>query len=89
MLQFATMDREKYDDVMTALDWHKAGAPKGLISHIAGPMAQGWGVVDVWESRADFDRFLQTTLKQAFARIGVARMPEMQLTSFEVHNSYP
>jgi hypothetical protein len=55
---------------------------------MAGPMAQGWGVVDVWESRADFDRFLQTSLRQAFDRVG-ARMPQMQLTSFEVHNRYP
>ncbi len=88
MLQFATMDREKYDEVMKALDWHGAGSPKGLISHMAGPMAQGWGVVDVWESRADFDRFLQTSLRQAFERVG-ARMPQMQLTSFEVHYRYP
>ena len=35
MLQFATMDREKYDEVMKALDWRKAGSPKGLISHMA------------------------------------------------------
>jgi hypothetical protein len=25
MLQFATMDREKYDEVMKALDWHGPG----------------------------------------------------------------
>ena len=88
MLQFATMDREKYDEVMKALDWRKAGSPKGLISHMAGPMAQGWGVVDVWETRADFDQFLQTSLRDAFTRVD-ARMPQMQLTSFEVHNQYP
>lgn len=46
MLQFATMDRAKYDDVMKALDWKNSGAPKGLISHIAGPMKVGWAVVD-------------------------------------------
>jgi hypothetical protein len=30
----------------------------------------------------------QTSLRQAFDRVG-ARMPQMQLTSFEVHNRYP
>ena len=66
MLQFATMDRAKYDDVMKALDWKNSGAPKGLISHIAGPMNVGWGVVDVWESQEDFDNFLTTDLTKAF-----------------------
>jgi quinol monooxygenase YgiN len=88
MMQFATMDRAKYDDVMKALDWQNTGSPKGLISHMAGPTPQGWGVVDVWESQADFDRFLETHLRQAFEQAR-ARMPEMQLTVFEVHNRYP
>ena len=33
MMQFATMDRAKYDDVMKALDWQNTGSPKGLIGH--------------------------------------------------------
>ena len=88
MMQFATMDRGKYDEVMGSLDWHNTGSPKGLISHMAGPMRVGWGVVDVWETRADFEQFLQTHLKAAFEQAG-ARMPEVQMTEFEVHNRYP
>ena len=81
MMQFATMDRAKYDDVMKVLDWKNAGSPKGLISHMAGPTRESWGVVDVWESQADFDRFFETGLEHAFERVG-ARMPEMQMTSY-------
>lgn len=88
MLQFATMDRAKYDEVMQALDWKNSGTPKGLISHTAGPMKVGWGVVDVWESREDFDNFLKTDLRNAFTRAG-ARMPEMQTVAFDVHNQFP
>ena len=44
---------------MKALDWQNTGSPKGLIGHMAGPTPQGWGVVDVWESQADFDRFMR------------------------------
>lgn len=29
----------------------------GILSHIAGPTADGWRVVDVWESEAAFERF--------------------------------
>ena len=88
MIQFATMDREKYDEVMKALDWHHSAPPQDLISHMAGPMKQGWGVVDVWQSQEDFDRFLESGLTQAFERVG-ARIPTMQVTCFELHNQYP
>lgn len=88
MMQFATMDRAKYDEVMKALDWQNSGTPKGLISHMAGPMKQGWGVVDVWESQEAFDRFLAADLRQAFDRVG-ARMPTLQITVFELHNKIP
>lgn len=88
MLQFATMDRIKYDEVMKALDWRNSGAPKGLVSHVAGPMKVGWAVVDVWDSQADFDNFLRTDLRKAFDQAG-ARMPEMQVIAFNVHNQFP
>ena len=48
MMHFATMDRAKYDDVMKVLDSKNAGAPKGLISHMAGPTpGEGWGVSEM------------------------------------------
>jgi hypothetical protein len=40
---------------------------KGLLAHIAGPMPGGWRVIDVWQSRAAFNRFgkkLQPVLKK-------------------------
>ena len=30
---------------------------KGVLAHIAGPMPGGWCVIDVWRSRAAFNRF--------------------------------
>jgi len=33
---------------------------KGLLAHIAGPMPGGWRVIDVWQSRAAFNRFGKT-----------------------------
>src|SRR5438270_7121564 len=29
--------------------------PKGLLFHASGPVEGGWGIMDFWESRADFD----------------------------------
>jgi hypothetical protein len=32
-------------------------AVKGVLAHMAGPMPNGWRVVDVWQSEAAFKRF--------------------------------
>jgi hypothetical protein len=41
---------------------------KGALAHMAGPMPNGWRVVDVWQSEAAFKRFgklLMPILKEA------------------------
>src|SRR6266511_2244581 len=43
-------------------------------------------VVDVWESQADFDRFLASRLGPAFDKVG--GMPQPDITPFHVHNTY-
>jgi hypothetical protein len=72
---------EQYDDVRRAL-----GDPlgEGQISHVAGATSDGICVVDVWESRADFDRFMQQQLGEQLSRVGFAQ-PE--IAEFEVHAS--
>jgi hypothetical protein len=41
-------------------------------------------VVDVWQSRADFDRFMQAELGEQLGRVGFA---QPQIEEFEVHAS--
>jgi hypothetical protein len=31
--------------------------PNGLLFHASGPVDGGWGIIDFWESRADYDAF--------------------------------
>ena len=38
--------------------------PKGLLFHASGPIDGGWGIIDFWESRADFDE-LKSRLEAA------------------------
>ena len=73
---------EQYDEVRRGL-----GEPlgDGQISHVAGATPDGICVVDVWESRGDFDRFMQEKLGEQLARAGFAQPP--QIAEFEVHAS--
>ena len=44
--------------------------PKGILFHASGPIDGGWGVIDFWESRQDFDAF-QPRIQAAIAAAGV------------------
>lgn len=71
---------DQYDQVRAGV-----GAPlgDGQISHVAGESGGKVRVVDVWESRDDFDRFLQGELGEQMQAAG---LPEPRITEFEVHS---
>ncbi len=80
IIEFPGVKQEQYDNVMKELGLDRATAEprRGMVLHIAGPSESGWQVVDVWETRADFDRFLDRELGQALknASIGTPRVRE-------------
>jgi hypothetical protein len=65
----------------------EADPPEGLIFHAAGPIDDGWGVIDFWESREHFDRFLAGRLGAAIQELG-DRAPQAppDIKEFPVHN---
>ena len=79
-------DAEFYDAVMEALDWDNSEKPAGFISHLAGPSPNGWTVIDVWESKADFDNFAQSRLGPALAEAAGGEAPSVEPTFIPVHN---
>jgi hypothetical protein len=92
VMQFAGMQAGDYDQVMQILGLATPNSPEaadkwpgGIISHTAGGTAQGWCVVDVWESQERFDAFMQSRLGPA---MGQAGLPEPEVTPFEVYNRH-
>ena len=80
MISIPGATREQYDQIMEGIGEPRLG--EGQISHLAGPSADGWCVVDTYESRADFDRFMTERLGEHLQRVGVA---QPQITEFEVY----
>lgn len=58
--------QEQYDAVMARL----GASPAGRIYHVAGPIEDGWMVVDVWESTEAFEKFLAEDLIPAARATG-------------------
>ena len=63
-------------------DW-----PAGLLSHAAGRTADGWTVVEVWESREAQEKFMNERLGKALHQAGVEKPPtKADWTSLEAHH---
>ena len=67
VLEFPGMTRDQYERVGAMLT---GGAPEGILYHACGPVADGWRIMDVWESREAFDRFVDEAYVPAVQRVG-------------------
>ena len=68
-LKIAGGTQAQYDAVHSKMNID-TDPPEGLIFHSAGPIDEGWGVIDVWESRAQFDSFVESRLGPAVGELG-------------------
>jgi len=82
-LKLAGATAEQFDQLEAAVD-ARGNRPQGLIFHASGPIDGGWGVIDFWESRADFDRFTEERIGPAMAAAGGAAGPP-DIHEFPVH----
>lgn len=85
-IKFEGGTQEQYEAVnaeMGVMD----SPPEGLVFHAAGPMGDDWSVIDFWESREHFDRFLEGRLGPAIEALG-DRGPQSppEIKEFPVHN---
>jgi hypothetical protein len=59
--------------------------PAGLLVHTGGFTGNGFRIFEVWESQADFDRFVEGTLMPIVQEIGATGAQQPQVTSYELH----
>lgn len=68
ILEFPGVTRELYDAVGERLA--ASAPPDGVLHHACGPTAGGWRIMDIWESREAFDRFVDDIYLPAMAGMG-------------------
>lgn len=61
-------------------------APKGLLFHSSGPIDGGWGVIDFWDSREDFDAF-QHRIQEGMTAAGIQPQGPPDVKEFPVHET--
>jgi hypothetical protein len=86
-LKLTGVTAEQMDKLNAAID-PDGNPPDGIIFHASGPVDGGWGVIDFWQSREQFDRFQAERIGPAMAAIGATgAAPEVH--EFPVHEHFP
>jgi hypothetical protein len=85
-LKFVGGTQANYDAAHAVMEVH-TDPPAGMIVHSAGPIEDGWGVIDFWESRAAFEAFVQERLMPRLHGLGDQGFPSPpEVKEFPVHN---
>jgi hypothetical protein len=80
-MELPGVTQEQYD-AMHALFAPMADEEPGFVAHIAGPTESGWYIIEVWESKAEHDRFMQ---EKVFPRMP-PDAPEPRMEGFDVYS---
>lgn len=76
---------ERYDETNEQIGRLPGGpAASQELFHWVAATEDGFRVVDVWESREAFDRYLRERLEPMFAAAGMATPPEIEI--LPIHN---
>src|SRR5207302_5097467 len=68
-IKLAGVDQAQFDKV-NDLILAQGGEPSGLLFHSSGPIDEGWGIIDFWESRGEFDAFFGSRVQEAVKASG-------------------
>ena len=77
---------DQYDEVCKKMGLKPKGpGPAGAISHFATTTDAGLRVVDVWETKEQFEKFAQDQIGPFSAEVG---LPAPQMQFLDVHNYF-
>ena len=86
-LEYANLTLQDYDSVCEALHF-PAEWPDGLRAHASTEVDGRLRVMDMWESRQHFDRFVESRLDSAVGKALGDRAESPQITEFQLHTLY-
>ena len=79
-MHWPEVSKNQYEETRRQVGW-ETNVPKGAKFHVAWFAKDGLHVLDLWESQADFERFVNDRLMPAVKRIGIQGQPKVQFES--------
>lgn len=79
--------KEQYDNTVKVVHPNGGkGLPPGQTYHAAGPTADGFLIVAMWDSKASWENFRDKTLQPGLASVQNPLPTPPEETAFDVHN---
>ena len=83
------MDADTYDTVIENAGFEDH-PPRGLIFHSAAEFEGSFQIFDVWETRADYERFMEDRIWRGRVAVmedePVIGLPDFQVVDLAIHN---
>jgi hypothetical protein len=74
-MHWPEVTKEQYEQVRSDVRW-ETNVPKGAKFHVSW-FDNGLHVLDVWETKSDFESFVQQRLGPATQKIGITSQPNV------------
>jgi hypothetical protein len=78
LMHWPEVTKEKYEEVRRDVNW-EGEPPAGAKFHTAWIAADGFHVLDLWDSPADFEKFVQQRLMPSVQKVGVDGQPKVEI----------
>lgn len=77
-MRWEGVTRDQYDQARKVVSW-ETDVPKGAIHHVAWFTDGGINVIDLWDSAADFNTFVESRLMPGVQEVGIQGEPQVEL----------
>ncbi|HEX2122969.1 MAG TPA: hypothetical protein VHL59_15155 [Thermoanaerobaculia bacterium] len=78
LMHWPEVSKEQYEAARREVAW-ETDVPKGAKFHVSWFGQDGFRVLDLWESAADFQTFVEQRLMPGIAKIGIEGQPKVEL----------
>ena len=78
-MHWPEITKAQYEQVRAEVKW-ETNHPQGAKFHVAWWAKDGFHVLDLWDSQADFECFMQTRLTAAIQRAGIQGQPKVEFS---------
>jgi hypothetical protein len=77
LMHWPEVSLNQYEQARKEVNW-EGNTPRGAKFHVSWMAADGFHVLDLWESQADFERFTQERLMPTVQKIGIQGQPKVE-----------
>jgi hypothetical protein len=77
LMHWPEVSLNQYEQARKEINW-EGNTPKGAKFHVAWMAKDGFHVLDLWDSREDFEKFVQERLMPGVQKIGIKGEPKVE-----------